>query len=449
MPIYRFLEILASIKKISDSVQSFGTPEEGGPEALTQSRQSDKGRLRPQRRRGVRNLFVLSRGANLINRSTYLSMVELPMRRSTIAGLTFLTWVFVGLSPARAAAYTATLLHPAGFSKSEGRGISGDSQVGGASPLATPNLSHALLWNGTAESFVDLHPEGFTASFAMGASGSNQVGYGSSESFYRHALLWSGTADSFVDLHPPIFWASEARAVSGDSQVGVQRLPSWRPAERALLWKGTAESYVDLHPAGFDYSAAEGVSGDSQVGYGESAGRVHALLWNGTAESCIDLHPTGFRSSVAKGVSGITQVGHGVILRSIQPHALSWNGTAESYVDLHPAGFLSSFALGVSGNRQVGYGKETTTSQDHALAWSGTAASYVDLHQYLTSLSPAFISSKAYGIDANGDVVGVASDGSANFAVKWSLSVVPEPASILLFAIGGASSLLIGLRQRN
>jgi hypothetical protein len=60
---------------------------------------------------------------------------------------------------------------------------------------------HAILWNGTAASYVDLNPVGFIRSYALGTNGTQQVGWGLvTDTGSSQALLWSGTADSCVNL---------------------------------------------------------------------------------------------------------------------------------------------------------------------------------------------------------------------------------------------------------
>jgi len=56
--------------------------------------------------------------------------------------------------------YTAIDLTPSGFDNSFAYGISGTQQVGGGSGSATGGNQHALLWSGSAASFVDLNPSG-------------------------------------------------------------------------------------------------------------------------------------------------------------------------------------------------------------------------------------------------------------------------------------------------
>jgi hypothetical protein len=53
---------------------------------------------------------------------------------------------------------------------------------------------------GASYKAIDLTPSGFMSSIARGTNGTQQVGYGMIGDSGR-ALLWSGSADSFVDLH--------------------------------------------------------------------------------------------------------------------------------------------------------------------------------------------------------------------------------------------------------
>lgn len=106
-------------------------------------------------------------------------------------------------------------------------GVGGGEQVGelwiGAGP-------HACLWHGTQNSMVDLNPRDYETSRAASCGGGLQVGFvkrkentkagfGSPET---HACIWAGTADAFLDLHtfvPQPWNASVASAIELDGDL--------------------------------------------------------------------------------------------------------------------------------------------------------------------------------------------------------------------------------------
>src|SRR5262245_35512779 len=99
---------------------------------------------------------------------------------------------------AAAPAYKATLLHPAGSVLSVANAASGTCQVGHVYRPAAASDSHAVVWSGAAESFIDLNPAAFTLSTALAVSGNYQAGYGGgpASGYANHALVWNGTAES-------------------------------------------------------------------------------------------------------------------------------------------------------------------------------------------------------------------------------------------------------------
>ncbi|MCI0499903.1 MAG: PEP-CTERM sorting domain-containing protein [Planctomycetales bacterium] len=146
------------------------------------------------------------------------------------------------------------------------------------------------------------------------------------------------------------------------------------------------------------------------------------------------MNPSGFTRSIARGISGNQQVGYGYgSATGNKEHALLWGGSAASCVDLNPGGFTYSYAWGISGNQQVGAGNGSATgNREHALLWSGSADSFIDLHQFLPT---GFVGSYAYGIDSYGNIAGRANDSlGVDHAIVW---IVPEPATVMLLAVGG------------
>ena len=238
-------------------------------------------------------------------------------------------------------------------------------------------IAVSQVW-GTSYIAIDLTLSGFTNSYATGTNGTQQVGYGYSPATGNpaHALLWNGSAASYVDLNPSGLSNSHAAGTNGTQQVGF----GWSSTiafAHALLWNGSAASCIDLNPSGFTNSYAYGISGTQQVGYGHGSGTgYHALLWNGSAAGYVDLNPSGFDISCANGTNGTQQVGFGYgSATGGESHALLWNGSADNFIDLNqflPAGLTNSSANYIdSYGNIVGYAADyaTGTANDHAILW--------------------------------------------------------------------------------
>jgi hypothetical protein len=114
-----------------------------------------------------------------------------------------------------------------------------------------------------------------------------QVGDLADFSFVGHAVLWSGSAASWVDLSPVGTYDSVAYAVDAGVQVGAAKNIG-EPFYRAFLWMGTAASALSLHsllPADFNASEARDVWVDAGTihvagfGYNGTTARTEALLW--------------------------------------------------------------------------------------------------------------------------------------------------------------------------
>jgi hypothetical protein len=330
------------------------------------------------------------------------------VRLSLAAGILFLAEpVF--------AQYYANDITPPSSNTGKLNGAANGKQVGGS------GNGHAVLLNGNALSSADLHPAAYSTSIATSTDDVQQCGYGYAPlGGGNHALMWSGSAASYVDLHNIFTW-TYCTGVQGGQQVGFGERPVYTVFyQHAMLWNGSAATAVDLHPVGYSYSKAMGVAYGQQVGYastthypiGDTIGYQpgsHALLWTGTAASVVDLHPAGYDASQALATNGVQQGGWGYIALSSTEHAMMWSGTAASFMDLHPAGFNDSRMTALTPDKQVGDGWIGPMGQPgsvrHALVWSGTADSVVDLNQYLPA---GYTHAVATGVDPNGNVVGYA-----------------------------------------
>lgn len=215
--------------------------------------------------------------------------------------------------------------------------------VGGRGTVHTfSGPPHALLWDEATHAVIDLH-NGAQGTIAVATFGNKQVGYGGSYPSTTFnslldqpkAMLWNGSASSFVWLHPTKgYQASEAVATDGIQQAGwAQVLGSGGrqttiPATHAALWTNTAASFVDLNPAGMVNSFATGVAGGKQVGYGVDANNTaHALVWSGSTASVIDLNqylPPGFAEAAATGIDSTGNIS-GYMTFGTQRHAVIWS----------------------------------------------------------------------------------------------------------------------------
>ena len=252
--------------------------------------------------------------------------------------------------------------------------------------------------------FVDLHPDGFGNSYAAATSGGQQVGWGTPGGSWQeppgtgtHALLWSGTADSVVDLHPsgfaePKYW-SWAVGLSGGQEVGALSL------------------YVHSGPTP-----------------GERGDREHAYAWSGSAASAEDLSRNDYQERLsryqAEGVGHPWNVNFDEVPLPYPIVARFMTAVAPMPGYELPSGFTSGGVWGedVTNGRhgRVGWG------DGHALYWPGPGEPAVDLHAFVPA---EYVASRATGVDADGNIVGVAitplgppPSGGESHAVMW----VPE-----------------------
>ena len=179
---------------------------------------------------------------------------------------------------------------------SEAVATDGSQQIGNVTPSS--GNANAALWSGTAASFVNLNPSGWVASMAYDVAGGQQVGAGETpgtnpnlafDNTNFHALLWTGTAASFVDLDPNGYLESQAFGTNGTQQVGWG-LNSADSTDDALVWKGSLNSYVDLEgflPSADKWSGstADSISANGNIfGWAyDPSGNYYAVEWSPVA----------------------------------------------------------------------------------------------------------------------------------------------------------------------
>ena len=136
-------------------------------------------------------------------------------------------------------ANNAVDLAPGGIGFSEALAASNGVQVG-------YNKNSAALWKASAASYVALNPIGYSKSIAYGTNGSQEVGLAfpivtpAPPAPTPHAVVWSGSATSYVDLQqflPSTFTVSQAQVIDADGDIigwasgsdGVAHAMLWVP----------------------------------------------------------------------------------------------------------------------------------------------------------------------------------------------------------------------------
>ncbi|GIK16152.1 MAG: hypothetical protein BroJett003_11160 [Planctomycetota bacterium] len=198
------------------------------------------------------------------------------------------------------------------------------------------NSQFGIVWYGSAQDFVVMDPPpGYGSTYLSAVSGDVHVGYaGFRETGMSHAAIWRGTPESFVDLHHPSASWTEAYATDGEFQGGRAKIPRPVLQMHACLWRGTAESFVDMHPEGAKSSVIRGMAPGVQVGEALFDTRHRAVLWHGTPESVVVMSSEASYNSYLYATTGTIHVGYITRLDGCAD-AGYWTGDApESFVSL-------------------------------------------------------------------------------------------------------------------
>jgi hypothetical protein len=268
--------------------------------------------------------------------------------------------------------WRVTILHPDGFTLSVAWTDRDGQQAGTVSSGPFGRPTHASLWSGSADSWLDLHPPGALSSVIFGTEAGVQVGSVQTISGPQHAALWNSTP-AWTDLNPPGASSSHVNSISLGRQLGYAQFGS---AWHAVLWNSSPSSFTDLHPATATASFGYAIHASRQAGSAVINGALHACTWSSSAHSWTDLHPTGALNSEAYGINNTQQVGWADF--GDDTHAGLWNSSASSWIDLHPPGHGWSEAYCSHAGLQVGV-VAREGDLPRATLWSGTAASLEDL----------------------------------------------------------------------
>jgi hypothetical protein len=341
------------------------------------------------------------------------------------------------------------------------RGVSGNQQVGDMYGQAEPA---AVLWTGTAASEVNLNPISNGAytynsgTVAFGVGGGQEVGYGdfSQGGPYSHALLWRGTAASYVDLNPAGYSNTTAVATNGSIQAGyssayIGNAPE--PTPYAMMWSGTAASAVSLQPLLPSYLTASVANSIDAAGdvFGvayDTSGAMHSVEW---------IAPPHIATGTASGGSNqsVVAAGRSPTAGNVQVVFSTTSGGTLTNTNslLTPSGLGSNIGT-------VNF--ELPTSDGLAQTWdlvytgtftgSATVTFHYDLSDLSPSIDPTDLQIEHYTngqwVSLSGIVNPIADTitVSTNSFSPFVLAALPEPGSLMILAGGGL--LLLRRRQR-
>jgi probable HAF family extracellular repeat protein len=305
-------------------------------------------------------------------------------------------------------------------------------------------------------------------SYALGVNSAGTV-VGSTENTSTardHACRWVNGV--LQDLGALYTWGySTAEAINDHDQiVGVSSTASLQ--NRAFLWQnGVMEDLGAL--AGYTYgSRANAINNFGQVaGFSWSADYTyHAFLWQDGTMQDLGVLGTG-RSSFAHGINDLGQVVGGSYCSagSYLEHAFLWqNGAMQDLGSLDGTGGASEAEAINQLGQVVGWSTILGGDTSHAFLWQhgamqdlGSLGHWEIWHEgWLEILPPPDPEgppieiwhegyweirdySVAYAINDLGEIVGISTGADGELrAVLW----VPEPATLLLLALGGLAAIL-------
>ncbi|MFN0131982.1 MAG: hypothetical protein ACKVW3_05560 [Phycisphaerales bacterium] len=220
------------------------------------------------------------------------SRVELSEAASAalaIAGNQQVGWTFAGIyefaAMWRGSSASYVNLHPTGALTSVATATDGTLQ-GGYVAYGGGTSIQAVLWNGSSTPIAFLNPPA-SSSRVLGMVPGQQVGWTQFVEQNTHAALWSGSAESWIDLNPAGSVRSVAHATAGSVQAGLYYTPG-SSFSRACVWYGTPESVVNLHallPPGYLNSVAYAVSVVDGITY---VGGIATRDFQRTEAFCLD-----------------------------------------------------------------------------------------------------------------------------------------------------------------
>jgi probable HAF family extracellular repeat protein len=362
------------------------------------------------------------------------------------------------VSPAYSADYIYNLGTLGG--SSTGYAVNSSGQVAGYSMIGSDQ--YAFIYSGGQMYDLGNMGEAYTTANAINSNG-HLTGFGEDADGLMHAFVYTGIPGSggtMIDLgFPDGVWMTEGQDINDNGQV-TGTIYYDAGDDRAYRYDGPAGSgaYVNLGTLpGGTHSYGNGINNHGQVvGDAIVSGSRHAFLYTGTpgdGGQMYDLGTLGGSYVTATAINDSGQiVGASNYDTSGHNHAFLYTGTPDDGGQMYDLGTLgeaesSSSAHDINSTGQiVGNSMITGSFMFHAFLYTGTpddGGQMIDLDAWLDTVNPEQGSHwtlySAYGISDNGWITGEGlHDGNVRAYLLDASALIPEPASMMLFALGGA-----------
>ncbi|MDD1620966.1 MAG: autotransporter domain-containing protein [Methylococcaceae bacterium] len=350
---------------------------------------TDIGRL------GGSNTSALTKQLGWVGVLIILGMLcSLHTKRLTAAAFSFSLMSFSFPTYALEYSFTDLGVLPGG-TNSDASAINDARQVTGSANVQNGD-NHAFLWeNGQMR---DLTP-GASETTGDAINNSGQV-VGPSGSA-PHAFIWSnvdGLELNKIEGVNSTVSQSHANGIN-DSGVVVGNAGFGSSCCQAFIWRNNGQPIQNIGTLGGNSSNAYAINNLGQVvGTAGTGAATHAFYWQSGQEGLVDIGTLGGNSSTAWAINNLRQV-VGEADTGAATHAFIWqNGQIR---DLSLASPGNSIAYGINDDGLV-VGQANSRA---SLWWNG---SLFDLNNYLQSNPLGWVLIRASGINAFGDIVGVA-----------------------------------------
>lgn len=300
--------------------------------------------------------------------------------------------------------------------------------------------SSAVIWNGSAPTFVDASGYGY----ATGINESGQiVGLHSGD-----PVIWDGANRTALAT----FSSSHANAINASGQVvGHSFNFGGNGVQTPIIWSGTSMTALGTFGGVSNTASAINASGQivgSSSLPGDSIPPTRAVIWNPTTTTPsgytapIDLGTLGGIGSAANGINASGQVvGDSSLIGNGLHRAFIWDGSTLNELGLGALGGIdtSSNAFGINASGQVvGEVSNSVTGEQRAVIWDGTTVT--DLNTLMFGLGAGWVLSSATGINDAGQIIGVLSNSitfqSSSFLLTPAAVPIPAAAWLMVSGIG-------------